>query len=253
MMTKYNTIIIDDEPPARDRLLKLLGNFPETFNVLDTAKNGREAKQKIEALTPDLIFLDIEMPGLTGFELIEALEKIPMVVFCTAYDQYSLQAFETNSIDYLVKPVRLERLEKTIGKLKLLDRHFSTQNFSSFLKQVSFQKEAKKMTSITVKKGDKLVFVKLEDVSHFEAGDKYVNVHTNNEIHLSEQSLTQLEQKLPDNFLRVHRAVIINTDFVKEVQKYFNSRFVITLNNPKKSSLTTGRSYNQAIKEWMNI
>ncbi|MDO3695235.1 LytTR family DNA-binding domain-containing protein [Wenyingzhuangia sp. chi5] len=253
MSTKYSTIIIDDEPPARDCLLKLLGNFPETFDVLDTAKNGREAKQKIEDLKPDLIFLDIEMPGLTGFELLEALETIPIVIFCTAYDEYSLKAFETNSIDYLVKPVRLERLEKTIEKLKLLDRHFSTQNFSSFLKQVSFQKEAKKMTSITVKKGDKLVFIKLEDVSNFEAGDKYVNVHTNNEIHLSEQSLTQLEQKLPDNFLSVHRAVIINTDFVNDVQKYFNSRFVITLNNPKKSSLTTGRSYYQAIKEWMNI
>ncbi|MFI1772558.1 LytR/AlgR family response regulator transcription factor [Thalassobellus citreus] len=253
MSTKYSTIVIDDEPPARERLLKLLGNFPETFHVLDTAKNGREAKQKIEALKPDLIFLDIEMPGLTGFELLEALETIPIVIFCTAYDQYSLKAFETNSIDYLVKPVRLERLEKTIDKLKLLDRHFSTQNFSSLLKEIALQKEVKKMTSITVKKGDKLVFVKLEDVSHFEAGDKYVNVYAKSEIHLSEQSLIQLEQKLPPNFLRVHRAVIINTDYIKEVQKYFNSRFIITLNNNKKSSITTGRSYNDAIKTWMDL
>ncbi len=253
MNTKYTTIVIDDEPPARDRLLKLLGNFPEIFHVIAEAKNGREAKQKIEALKPDLIFLDIEMPGLTGFELLEALETIPIVIFCTAYDQYSLKAFETNSIDYLVKPVRLERLEKTIGKLKLLDRHFSTQNFSSFLKEVSLQKEAKKMTSITVKKGEKLVFVKLEDVSHFEAEDKYVNVHTNNEIHLSEQSLTQLEQKLPDNFLRVHRAIIINTDFVNDVQKYFNSRYIITLNDKKLTSLTSGRSYNAHIKIWMGL
>ncbi|WNH14069.1 LytR/AlgR family response regulator transcription factor [Thalassobellus suaedae] len=253
MSTKYSSIIIDDEPPARDRLLKLLGNFPETFHILDVAKNGREAKQKIEALNPDLIFLDIEMPGLTGFELLEALETIPMVIFCTAYGEYSLKAFETNSIDYLVKPVRLERLEKTIEKLKSLDRHFSTQNFSSLLKEITLQKEAKKMTSITVKKGDKLVFIKLEDVSHFEAGDKYVNVHAKNDIHLSEQSLTQLEQKLPDNFLRIHRAVIINTDYVNDVQKYFNSRFVITLSNPKKSSITTGRSYNDAIKTWMSL
>ncbi|MFI1744674.1 LytR/AlgR family response regulator transcription factor [Thalassobellus sediminis] len=253
MSTKYSTIVIDDEPLARERLVKLLGNFPETFRVLDTAKNGREAKQKIEALKPDLIFLDIEMPGLTGFELLEALETIPIVIFCTAYDQYSLKAFETNSIDYLVKPVRLERLEKTIEKLKLLDRRFSTQNFSSLLKEIALQKEAKKMTSITVKKGDKLVFVKLEDVSHFEAGDKYVNIYAKNEIHLSEQSLIQLEQKLPPNFLRVHRSVIINTDYIKEVQKYFNSRFIITLNNNKKSSITTGRSYNDAIKTWMGV
>ncbi|MFI0429663.1 LytR/AlgR family response regulator transcription factor [Mariniflexile sp. HMF6888] len=253
MTIPYKTIIIDDEPPARDRLLKLLGHFPDTFHVIAEAKNGREAKQKIEALRPDLIFLDIEMPGLTGFELLAALETIPVVIFCTAYDQYSLKAFETNGIDYLVKPVRLERLEKTIKKLKSLDKQFSSQNFSNLLKEISKQKEVKKMTSITVKKAEKLVFIKLEDVSHFEASEKYVTVHTKNEQHLSEQSLVQLEQKLPTNFLRVHRAVIINTDYVKDVQKYFNSRFIITLNNQKMSNITTGRSYNEAIKVWMGV
>ena len=252
-MTTYKTMVIDDEPPARDRLIKLLGHFPETFHILDTALNGREAKQKIETLKPDLIFLDIEMPGLTGFELLEALETIPFVIFCTAYDQYSLKAFETNSIDYLVKPVRLERLEKTIEKLNLLDNHFTSQNFSNLLKEIRIQKEVKKMTSITVKKDDKIIFIKLEDVSHFEADEKYVNVITKNTTHLSDQSLTQLEQKLPDNFLRVHRAVIINTNYVKDIQKYFNSRFIIALDNQKKSMITSGRSYNKAIKEWMNI
>ena len=252
-MTTYKTIVIDDEQPARDRLIKLLAHFPETFHILDTALNGREAKQKIETLKPDLIFLDIEMPGLTGFELLEALETIPFVIFCTAYDQYSLKAFETNSIDYLVKPVRLERLEKTIEKLNLLDNHFTSQNFSNLLKEIRIQKEVKKMTSITVKKDDKIIFIKLEDVSHFEADEKYVTVITKNTTHLSDQSLTQLEQKLPDNFLRVHRAVIINTDYVKDIQKYFNSRFIIALDNQKKSKITSSRSYNKAIKEWMNI
>lgn len=249
----YSTLIIDDEPPARARLQKLLEHFPETFRVLDEAKNGIEAIDKIHQLRPDVIFLDIEMPGLNGFELLERLEKIPIVIFCTAFDQYSLKAFETNSIDYLLKPVRLERLQQTVEKLSSLKTNLSSSDIMSVLKAFYEQKEEKKMTSITIKKGDKLLFIKLEEVTHFEADEKYVTVYTNKENHLIEQSLSQLELKLPQEFIRVHRAVILNKNLVLDVQKYFNSRFVITLNNNRKSSITSGRSYNNAIKDWMGI
>ena len=249
----YTTLIIDDEPPARVRLYKLLESFPETFQVLDEAKNGTEAIEKINQLQPDVIFLDIEMPGLNGFELLERLKKIPIVIFCTAFDQYSLKAFETNSIDYLLKPVRLERLQQTVEKLSSFKTNLSTATILEVLKEFYHQKEEKKMTSITVKKGDKLIFVKLEEVTHFEADEKYVAVHTDKEIHLTEQSLLQLEPKLPDCFLRVHRSVIVNKNYVAEVQKYFNSRFVIRFDNPKKTSITSGRSYNAIIKSWMDI
>ena len=249
----YTTLIIDDEPPARARLHKLLESFPETFQVIDEAKNGKEAVEKINQLQPDLIFLDIEMPGWNGFEVLERLEKIPIVIFCTAYDQYSLKAFETNSIDYLLKPVRLERLQQTVEKLSNFKSNLSSAAILAVLKEFYHQKEEKKMTSITVKKGDKLIFVKLEEVTHFEADEKYVSVHTNKDIHLTEQSLSQLELKLPDFFMRIHRSVIVNKNYVTEVQKYFNSRFVITLNNSKKTSITSGRSYTEQIKNWMDI
>jgi two-component system LytT family response regulator len=249
----YTTLIIDDEPPARARLHQLLENFPETFQVLDEAKNGIEAVEKITQLKPDLIFLDIEMPGLNGFEVLERLEKMPIVIFCTAYDQYSLKAFETNSIDYLLKPVRLERLQQTVEKLTSFKENLSSATMMSVLKEFYSQKEEKKMTSITVKKGDKLIFIKLYEVSHFEADEKYVTLHTTKENHLIEQSLAQLEMKLPDCFMRVHRSVIVNKNQVLEVQKYFNSRFVITLNNQKKTTITSGRSYNVLIKEWVGI
>lgn len=249
----YTTLIIDDEPPARLRLLKLLETFPETFKVLDEAKNGIEAVEKIHQLQPEVIFLDIEMPGLNGFELLERLTNIPIVIFCTAYDQYSLKAFETNSIDYLVKPVRLERLQQTVEKLGRFKNNLSPTNMLAVLKDFYSQKEEKKMTSITVKKGDKLIFVKLEEVTHFEADEKYVSVFTDKEYHLVEQSLSQLELKLPDYFLRVHRSIIINRNCVEEVQKYFNSRFMIRLNNHKKTSVISGRSYNESIKNWMDI
>ncbi|MCF7567253.1 LytTR family DNA-binding domain-containing protein [Sabulilitoribacter arenilitoris] len=253
MNQSYKTIIIDDELLARERLLDLLENYPETFQVIDTAKNGVEAKEKISALKPDLIFLDIEMPELTGFELLEQLDAIPIVVFCTAYDQYSLKAFETNSIDYLVKPVRLERIEKTIQKLKLFNGNNNSQQLLEAIKEMSIKKETKKMTSITIKKGEKLIFVKLEDVVFLEAKDKYVTVFTNTANHLIELSLTQLVVKLPDDFLRVHRATIINTKYVEEVQKYFNNRYVIRLNNKQKTSITSGRSYTPQIKNWMDV
>ncbi|PIA79565.1 hypothetical protein BFR04_01605 [Gaetbulibacter sp. 4G1] len=253
MNKPYRTVIIDDEPLARERLLSLLENFPETFQVIDTAKNGMEAKEKIKTLQPGLIFLDIEMPGLTGFELLEQLETIPIVVFCTAYDQYSLKAFETNSIDYLVKPVRLERIEKTIKKLKLFKGTNSTQQLLEAIKEISIKKGTKKMTSITIKKGEKLIFVKLEDIIFLEANEKYVTVFTSTTNHLTNLSLSQLEHKLPDEFLRVHRAVIINTVYVEEVQKYFNSRYVITLQNKQKTSVISGRTYTQQIKSWMSM
>jgi len=249
----YTTLIIDDEPPARARLQKLLEHFPETFRVLDEAKNGIEAVEKINQLQPDVIFLDIEMPGLNGFGLLERLDKIPIVIFCTAFDQYSLKAFETNSIDYLLKPVRLERLQQTVEKLSSFKNNLSSATIMSVLKEFYSQKEEKKITSITVKKGDKLIFIKLDEVTHFEADEKYVTVYTNKENHLIEQSLSQLELKLPEEFIRVHRAVILNKNQVLDVQKYFNSRFVITLNNNRKTSITSGRSYNEVVKDWIGL
>lgn len=252
-LAPYTTLIIDDEPPARARLYQLLENFPETFQVVDEAKNGIEAVEKINQLQPDVIFLDIEMPGWNGFEVLERLDKIPIVIFCTAFDQYSLKAFETNSIDYLLKPVRLERLQQTVEKLTTFKNNLSMATIKSVLKAFYEQKEEKKMTSITVKKGDKLIFIKLDEITHFEADEKYVTLFTAKENHLIEQSLSQLELKLPQAFIRVHRSVILNKDQVLDVQKYFNSRFVITLNNNRKTSITSGRSYNTTIKDWMGI
>lgn len=140
----HTTLIIDDEPPARARLQKLLEHFSETFRVVDEAKNGIEAVEKINQLQPDVIFLDIEMPGLNGFELLERLDKIPIVIFCTAFDQYSLKAFETNSIDYLLKPVRLERLQQTVEKLSSFKNNLSSTAIMSVLKEFYSQKEEKR-------------------------------------------------------------------------------------------------------------
>ncbi len=253
MNKRYSTIIIDDEAPARLGLKNLLREFPETFDIIDTAQNGTEAQKIIEDLNPDIIFLDIEMPGCTGFQLLERLETIPMVVFCTAYDQYSLEAFETNSIDYLVKPVKLERIEKTVQKLKTFHIKSSSDEILRVLKDISNKKEMKKMTSITVKKTDKIIFIKLEDVSFFEADSNYTTIHSELGTFLSTETISSLENKLPDNFLRIHRGIIINKDYVKEAQKYFNSRYIITLNDVKKTNITSGRSYVENVKAYLGL
>jgi len=253
MNTTYTAIIIDDEAPARLGLQNLLKAFPETFQVIDTAQNVTEAKEKIERLNPDIIFLDIEMPAQTGFDLLAQLKTIPIVVFCTAYNQYALEAFETNSIDYLVKPVKLERLQKTVEKLKTFTKSKSSEEILSILKDISSKKAVKKMTSITVKKNDKLIFIKLEDIAFFEADNNYTTIHCDAGNYLSTEPISALDQKLPDNFMRVHRGIIINRDYVNNIQKYFNSRFIITLNDKGRTQVTSGRSYNDVIKKWISV
>lgn len=251
---RYKTIIIDDEPPAIQRLKELLTDFPDIFEVSGSASNGKEAVSIIKKIKPDLIFLDIQMPGLNGFEMLKGLDVIPMIIFCTAFDQYSLKAFETNCVDYLLKPVRKERLEKTIAKLNLFKVGSHSDKIMSFLKEISNHSSSKALTSITVRKGDKIIFIKLDQISYFKADDKYVSLFTvHGKEHIIEKTISELEIILPKYFLRVHRSSIINTQLVKEIQVYFNSRFTISLEDSKQSKLTSGRSYQSQIKEWMNL
>ncbi|UKM65501.1 LytTR family DNA-binding domain-containing protein [Flavobacteriaceae bacterium GSB9] len=252
MKKPYSVLIIDDERLARLRLKKLIEEFSNLFRIIGEAENGYEAEQMILDLQPDIIFLDIEMPGLTGFELLKKLKLVPMVIFCTAYEDYSLQAFQTNSVDYLIKPVKKERLQQTALKIEQLKASFSKENVFRAINTISEAKEKNRITSITVKKKDKIVFVKLEDICYFEATEKYVAIHTNKGIELVEQSLTKLEEKLPQNFLRIHRSFLINTNYVKDFQKYFNNRYIINLLDHKKTTITSGRTYKDAIKTYIN-
>jgi len=252
MKKPYTVLIIDDERLARLRLGRLINKYSEVFTIIGEAENGNEAEKMIINLQPDIIFLDIEMPGLTGFELLKKLKRIPMVIFCTAYEDYSLKAFNTNSIDYLIKPIKETRLQQTILKIEQLKTSFSKENIFKAINTITETKEKKNITSITVKKGDKIIFVKLDDISHFEATEKLVTIHTKNGTELIEKSLTQLEEKLPTNFLRVHRSFLINTNYVNNFQKYFNNRYVIALQNQKQTKITSGRTYKDIIKTYIN-
>lgn len=248
-MNKLRTILIDDEPLAIKRLERLLGPYNTVIEIVAIAKNGLEAVEKINALSPDLVFLDIQMPGLNGFQVLEALgENRPKVIFATAYDQYALKAFEENSIDYLLKPIEKERLEKTIDKLKASE---STAISPDLLKQLLGQLEPKKaMQSISVKQGDKIKIISLKEVSYFQASGKYVVLHhESGEQFIINYTIKTLNEKLPNGeFIQVSRGAIINRARVTELERFFNGKYKITLKDAKKSQVESGSTFGDEVK-----
>jgi len=248
-MKSYTTILIDDEKIARNRLRKLLESYPETFRVIGEAANGVDGLEMIQELKPDVVFLDIEMPGKTGFELLEELVEIPRIVFCTAYENYALQAFNTLALDYLVKPVEKERLELTVNKLKTQGAASTELQVMALLEMVSQQKESQKLHSIPHKIGDRVILVKPEHICWFSANEKYVDFYTNDgKKYVTELSLNKLEERLPANFERVHRAIIVNTDHIREFRKYFRGKYILVLDDVHGTKIESGRSYSERIR-----
>ncbi|GAB2608882.1 LytTR family DNA-binding domain-containing protein [Emticicia sediminis] len=248
------TILIDDEPLAIGRLKRLLGKF-EDFEIIAEAKNGQEGLEKVTQLKPDVIFLDIEMPEMTGFEMLAQLDFMPLVVFATAYDQYAIRAFEENSIDYLLKPIETERLEKTVDKLRKLKSNTSDSSMNNSLLQLIEQFKPKKdIHSISVKSGEKILFIPLTEISFFEAEDKYVFLNTTDgKQYLTNYTIASLEEKLPENFTRVSRSSIINSLLIKELQKYFSGKYLVIMRDIKASKIETGSAYGENLKKLMEI
>lgn len=249
-MTKYSTLIIDDEQIARNRLRRQLGEFGDFFQIVGEAKNGNEGLELIRSLNPDLIFLDIQMPGKTGFEMLQELDVYPIVIFCTAYEEFALKAFNTLALDYLVKPVEAERLEFTVQKLKLLRPNDYQPQVSALLELIQQQTEIKQLHSIPYKIGDRVILVKPEKITYFSANEKYVEFFTKDgKRQITELSLKKLEERLPENFTRVHRSVIVNTDYIKEFRKYFRGKYIIVLDDITNTKIETGRFYNDEIRD----
>lgn len=247
MQFPYKTIIVDDEELARERLKRLISDFPEYIKIAGEAVNGDQAAVLIETLKPDLVFLDIQMPGKNIFEVLKDLKHQPIVVFCTAYDHFAIKAFESFSLDYILKPVEKDRINQTIDKLK---RFNGASNVDLILQHLNELKQPKpKMQSISHKIGDRIVLVKTNDITHFMADHKYVNFYNVNcQEFMTEHSLKTLEEKLPETFLRVSKSFIINKTFVKEIQCYFRGKYIITLDDRNRTKITTGNTFQEMIK-----
>ncbi|HBG70554.1 MAG: hypothetical protein A2W93_06095 [Bacteroidetes bacterium GWF2_43_63] len=251
-MTKsWKTLIVDDEKPARERLRRLLGKYDNRFEIIDEAADSLDAGKKIEMLLPELVFLDIQMPGPNVFEMLTGLEHKPSIVFCTAYDSFAMEAFNTFSVDYLLKPVEKERLDLTLKKLEHLNSS-ALPDFYRTIENIVIQKPVP--VTITHKLGNKIIPVKLDEVVYFEANDKYVNFYnTGGTTYLTDQTLTLLTQKLPEKFIRISKSEIINSDFILEIQKYFRGRFVFIMNDKACTKLISGLVFGEEIRKRFEI
>ena len=250
MPAPYSAVIVEDEAPARRLLHELLEGYAPLIHLSGEAASGSDAVSLINKKKPDLVFLDIQLPDMLGLEVLKRLDYKPYVIFTTAYDEYALSAFDALSIDYLLKPLKEERLAKAIIKLEHFTAashpHAVWNNMESLATSLQPQKETK---TLPVKKGNKFTLVQLSDIAYFEASDKYTFVHTANGQKLfCDHMLAVLEEKLPAGFIRVQKSYIVNRQKIVEIHKYSNRRFTLVLNNRDFTRIVTGPSYLQIIK-----
>jgi two-component system LytT family response regulator len=240
-------IIIDDERLARAELRKLLQEFPE-IEIIDEAANADEGAQKIEAGNPDLIFLDIQMPGKTGFDLLAELDRAPQVIFTTAYDEYALKAFEVNALDYLLKPVEPKRLADAITKLHNLESVGHTHSFSPDASRTLLTEA----DQVFVKDGERCWFVKLSEIRLFESVGNYAKVFFGAHKPLILKSLNALEERLDEKtFFRANRKHIVNLRLIDKIEPYFNGGLLLELKGGEK--IEVSRRQTVKFKEMMSL
>ncbi len=217
-----------------------------------------EAVQQIRQSPPELLFLDIHMPELTGFQLLAELEKQPLVVFTTAYDQHALEAFEVNSIDYLLKPIEPAHLERALSKAeRLCGDHQPAPDMRALLTQIGAALETPRtrwLERIASRSGDKLELVELSRVTHFYASDKLTYAATAERSYVVDPSIAELENKLdPRRFVRVHRSTILNLDHLRELHTWFGGKMVARLKDAKKTELAVSRDRVRALKDRLGV
>jgi two-component system LytT family response regulator len=239
-------IIIDDERLARAELRKLLQDFPEV-EVVDEAANAEEGISKIEAQNPDLIFLDIQMPGKTGFDMLASLERSPNVIFTTAYDEYALKAFEVNALDYLLKPVEPKRLADAIQKLHFVESKEPVGNGEHTNRSLLAEND-----QVFVKDGERCWFVRLSDIRLFESVGNYAKVFFGNNKPLILKSLNALEERLDEKtFFRANRKHIVNLRMIDKIEPYFNGGLLLELKGGEK--IEVSRRQTVKFKEMMSL
>ncbi len=224
--------IVDDESLAIQELETLLKPYPK-LEIIGKSDRVQKAIEDINILKPELIFLDINMPGMDGFELLSKLDEIPEVIFVTAYDEYAIKAFEVNALDYILKPINPERLKDAISKVekKLKDNANSTQD------KLSLEKK------IFIKDGEKCFFVPVKDIFLIESEGNYVKIYFENQKPLLHKSLTYMDSRLPEDiFFRANRQYIINLNYVKNIEPYFNSTLLVEMQNGQKIDLSQRQS-----------
>jgi len=238
-------LIVDDERLARRELNSLLQSFSE-IEIIGEAVNADDAFDKIQKLNPDVLFLDIQMPGKNGFELLEMLDSVPKVIFTTAFDEYAIKAFEVNALDYLMKPIQPERLADSIQKLL-------KEEINEGKKVINLK--SRKLTAgdqVFVKDGEKCWFVKLADVRYFESDGNYIKVYFDKFRPMIHKSLNALEERLDEkSFFRASRKHIINLQWVEKIDTWFNGGLMVQLKGGDK--IEVSRRQSSRFKDLMSL
>ena len=247
-----STLIVDDEPLAREGLRMLLAEDPDV-SAIHEAKDGREAVAAIRGTRLDLVFLDVQMPEMDGFAVVQKVraDRMPAVVFVTAHDQYAIEAFEVNAIDYLLKPVTRERFAQALARAKarLLQpaRDESRQILSLLETIATLSIPRRQLKRLAVRTAGKTLFVDIDDVDWIEAAENYVRLHVGRASHLVHVAMNTLEKSLdPETFLRIHRSILVNVGRIKELEPSVHGEYVVTLENDVR--LRSGRTYHEKLK-----
>jgi two-component system, LytTR family, response regulator len=248
---RFRVAIVDDEAPARSRLRRLLADHPD-FQLVGEASNGKQAVALLQQEQPDLVFLDVQMPQMNGLDVCRALggDRLPRIIFVTAYDQYALQAFEVHAIDYLLKPFDRERFERSLAHAREQLRGAAAAapdaHLAAFL--ADLQATQNKPARLAFKSEGRVIFVRTDEIHWLEAEGNYVRLHAPGGAHLLRETLARLEEQLPGHrFMRISRSVIVNLDRIKEIQPLFYGDHVVILLDGTK--LTLSRSYKDKLEK----
>ncbi|HMQ49408.1 MAG TPA: LytTR family DNA-binding domain-containing protein [Saprospiraceae bacterium] len=253
-MKKIRTLVVDDEPLARARIVKLLEENEQIW-LLGECKNGREALKSITTYKPDLVFLDIQMPDLNGFDVLSQpeIKQLPFIIFVTAYDQYALKAFDVHAVDYLLKPYDDDRffqaLDHACRQINLNKQASLHEKMVQLLDEHQAE-EPINLYSLELKEKGRQVRLKIDDVLYFEADGNYLRLHTFEKCHLIRQTMQAIEEQVdPQQFLRIHRSLLVNTHFIENILYEGNNQFLICLKNGIR--LSSGRSYREPIQQYL--
>jgi two-component system, LytTR family, response regulator len=250
-VTKIRTLVVDDEPMARERIMSLLQQETDV-EVIGECSDGGQAVSAINQQSPDLVFLDVQMPGTDGFGVIQNIgaDRMPTVVFVTAYDEYALKAFEVHALDYLLKPFGKDRFQET---LKHAREHLERRRAGDLGRRLlalvqDLKPEQPRFDRLVVKSGGRVFFLRTEEIDWIEAAGNYVRLHLGEESHLFRETMNGMESRLDSRrFVRIHRSRIVNSERIKELQPWFNGEYVVILRNGTR--LTLSRGYREKLQE----
>lgn len=250
-MRKIAAVIIEDEKPARELVKKYMSEN-QRIELLGEYDNGFDGLKAIQEHKPDVVFLDVQMPKLTGFEMLELLEEKPEIIFTTAYDQYAIKAFEQNAVDYLLKPFSKERFNESLEKL--YGRIDSPEQENNQIEKIKkhLEESDEIISRVVIKKSGKIHVISTNDIHYLEAQDDYVMIYTKDERFLKQQTMKYFEKHLDNElFIRVHRSYIVNVQRIERIEPYEKTNYILILKDGNK--IPVSRSGMQVMKEKLNF